>query len=118
MVVDPTGEIATTLELRDHVAKNGSGRVIPVHPDLREALMQLRADHSGTGGAVIASERGGPMRPIAIVAGLPELIAPLGLRVVRRILAAGPLLRERRGWCIALAARCGMCSCLQVTGHY
>ena len=25
MVVDPTGEIATTLELRDHVAKNGSG---------------------------------------------------------------------------------------------
>jgi integrase len=29
MVVDPTGEIATTLELRDHVAKNGSGR--PAH---------------------------------------------------------------------------------------
>src|ERR1039458_2176230 len=25
-VVDPTGEIATTLELRDHVAKNGSVR--------------------------------------------------------------------------------------------
>jgi len=25
MVVDPMGEIATTLELRDHVAKNGSG---------------------------------------------------------------------------------------------
>jgi integrase len=67
MVVDPTGEIATTLELQDHVAKNGSGRVIPVHPDLREALMQLRADHAGTSGAVIASERGGPMRPIAIV---------------------------------------------------
>ena len=56
MVVDPTGEIATTLELRDHVAKKGSGRVIPVHPDLREALRQLRADRSGTSGAVIASE--------------------------------------------------------------
>jgi integrase len=67
MVVDPTGEIATTLELQDHVAKKGSGRVIPIHPDLREALMQLRADHSGANGAVIASERGGPMRPIAIV---------------------------------------------------
>ena len=55
MVVDPTGEIATILELRDHVAKNGSGRVIPVHPDLREALMQLRADTSGTSGAVTTS---------------------------------------------------------------
>src|SRR5450756_1552536 len=51
MVVDPTGEIATTLELRDRVAKKGSGRVIPVHPDLREALMQLRADHSAANGA-------------------------------------------------------------------
>src|ERR1035437_2159837 len=53
MVVDPTGEIATTLELQDRVAKKGSGRVIPVHPDLREALMQLRADHSGTGDGTV-----------------------------------------------------------------
>jgi integrase len=44
MVVDPTGEIATTLELQDRVAKKGSGRVIPIHPDLRDALMQLRSD--------------------------------------------------------------------------
>jgi integrase len=115
MVVDPTGEIATTLELRDHVAKNGSGRVIPVHPDLREALMQLRADPSGTGGAVIASERGGPMRPIAI---LPERIGPLGLRVVRRILVAGPLLPGRRGWCIALAAHSATFRFWLVTNHY
>ena len=42
MVVDPTGEIATTLELQDRVAKKGSGRVIPIHPDLREALLKLR----------------------------------------------------------------------------
>src|ERR1035437_2440358 len=54
--------------------------------------------------------------PSPLCAGLPELIAPLALRVVRRILAAGRLLRERRGWCIALAARCGMCSYLQVIG--
>jgi integrase/recombinase XerD len=43
MVVDPMGEIATTLELQDRVAKKGSGRVIPIHPELREALMQLRS---------------------------------------------------------------------------
>ena len=35
MVVDPTGEIATTLELQDRVAKKRSGRVIPIHPELR-----------------------------------------------------------------------------------
>ena len=33
MVIDPSGEIATTLELRDRVAKKGSGRVIPIHRD-------------------------------------------------------------------------------------
>src|SRR5450830_1865021 len=44
MVVDAMGEIATTLELQDRVAKKGSGRVIPIHPDLQEALMQLRSD--------------------------------------------------------------------------
>jgi integrase/recombinase XerD len=79
MVVDPTGEIATTLELRDCVAKNGSGRVIPIHPDLREALMHLRADPSGTGGAVIQSERGGPMRPIAIVCWFARAYRAIGL---------------------------------------
>ena len=79
MVVDPTGEIATTLELRDHVAKNGSGRVIPIHPDLREALMQLRLTRSETNGAVIASERGGSMRPIAIVCWFAKAYRAIGL---------------------------------------
>ena len=46
MVVDPTGEIATTLELQDRVAKKGSGRVIPIHSELREALIRLR-DQTG-----------------------------------------------------------------------
>ena len=79
MVVDPMGEIATTLELQDRVTKKGSGRVIPIHPDLREALMQLRADHSGTSGAVIQSERGGPMRPIAIVCWFAKAYRAIGL---------------------------------------
>ena len=79
MVVDPTGEIATTLELRDRVAKNGSGRVIPIHPDLREALMQLRSTRSETNGAVIQSERGGLMRPIAIVCWFARAYRAIGL---------------------------------------
>jgi integrase/recombinase XerD len=80
MVVDPTGEIATTLELRDRVAKKSSGRVIPVHPDLREALLQLRADHPETDGTVIQSERGGSMRPIAIVCWFAKAYRAIGLK--------------------------------------
>ena len=80
MVVDPMGEIATTLELQDRVAKKGSGRVIPIHPDLREALMQLRSKGSGTSGAVIQSERGGPMRPIAIVCWFAKAYRAIGLK--------------------------------------
>jgi integrase len=79
MVVDPMGEIATTLELQDRVAKNGSGRVIPIHCDLRDALMKLRADQSEASGAVIASERGGPMRPIAIVCWFAKAYRAIGL---------------------------------------
>jgi integrase len=79
MLVDPTGEIATVLELRGRVAKKGSGRVIPIHPDLRDALIQLRADHSGTNGTAIQSERGGPMRPIAIVCWFAKAYRAIGL---------------------------------------
>jgi integrase/recombinase XerD len=79
MVADPTGEIATTLELRDCVAKKGSRRVIPIHPDLRDALMQLRAEHSAANGTVIQSERGGAMRPIAIVCWFAKAYRAIGL---------------------------------------
>src|ERR1700687_2021170 len=42
-VLEPTGDIGTVIELRDHAAKNGSGRLIPAHPDLREALTAYRS---------------------------------------------------------------------------
>src|SRR4029077_1207161 len=38
MVTDPTGAIGTVLELPDRAAKNRSGRVVPLHEDLRTAL--------------------------------------------------------------------------------
>jgi integrase len=43
MVLGPTGQISGIIELRDHAAKKGSGRVIPIHPDLGVALTALRA---------------------------------------------------------------------------
>jgi hypothetical protein len=56
--------------------------------------------HSRRGIAYLRNQR-----PSPLCAGLPKLIAPLGLRVVRRILAAGRLLRERPDWYTRLAAR-------------
>ena len=66
MVLDPTGAVGSVIELRDAAAKNGSGRLIPVHPDLRLALVAYRA-LSPDDGAVIQSERGGAMTPLSIV---------------------------------------------------
>src|ERR1700676_5682345 len=42
MVLDPSGDIATAIELYDAAAKMGSGRRVPLHNDLREALVQWR----------------------------------------------------------------------------
>jgi integrase len=79
MIVDPSGEVATTLELQDRIAKKGSGRVIPMHPDLREAMIRLREQNGQTSGPVILSERGGPMRPVAIVTWFARAYRAIGL---------------------------------------
>src|ERR1700710_621211 len=42
MVLGAGGEIGTVLELQDHAAKKGSGRSIPLHMELRQALMAVR----------------------------------------------------------------------------
>jgi len=42
MVLGPSAQISGIIELRDHAAKKGSGRVIPIHPELHDALADLR----------------------------------------------------------------------------
>ena len=66
MVLDPSGAVGPAIELRDHAAKKKSGRLIPLHADLRVALSHLRATTSAAG-PVVRSERGGPMTPVSIV---------------------------------------------------
>jgi integrase len=66
MVLDPTGEVGTLIELRDHAAKNNSGRLLPLNADLRIGLSTWRAVSEGVG-AVLRSERGGHMTPVSIV---------------------------------------------------
>ena len=78
MVLDPTGDIGAVIELRDAVAKNGGGRLIPVHPDLRQALAAYRGLSTGIG-ALIRSERGGPMTPLSIVVWFNRAFRNIGL---------------------------------------
>jgi integrase len=77
MVTDPTGDIGTALELPDRAAKKGSGRVIPLHEDLRTALATWRP--VAQSGSVIASERGGPMTPQSIVVWFANAYRLIGL---------------------------------------
>jgi integrase len=77
MVLDARGRIAPVIALRDCVAKRGGGRVIPLHPALRRALIYLR-QVTGAEGAVVLSERGGPMRASSLVCWFAALYAEAG----------------------------------------
>jgi integrase len=78
MVVDANGQISGLLELADNAAKKCSGRSIPIHPDLAAALgaWQQIAPISNY---VIASERGGRMRPLSIVVWFNRAFKNIGL---------------------------------------
>ena len=51
MVLDASGQISKAIELRDHAAKKGSGRVIPMHPALADALSAWRGGFDRVVGA-------------------------------------------------------------------
>jgi len=78
MVLDPSGGIATAIELHDTAAKMGSGRRIPLHKDLREALAQWREVSDDTR-HVVYSERGGGLTPSSIVNWFSAAYQYLGL---------------------------------------
>ena len=79
MVLDADGRIGNRIELHDNAAKKRSGRTIPLHPELRRALLRLRWQ-TGAMGAVIQSERGDSrgMRPSSIVNWFRHLYRELG----------------------------------------
>ena len=67
MVLDAGARVAPLMELSDAIAKKRSGRRIPLHPELRSALVALRrVDREGEG-PVVRSARGGAMRANSIV---------------------------------------------------
>ncbi len=67
MVTKPCGRVGPTIELAAKAAKKGSGRRIPLHPDLRTALHDLEPDRRARVGPVIRSACGGAMTAKSIV---------------------------------------------------
>jgi integrase/recombinase XerD len=80
MVLDAAGRLADRIELHDTAAKKRGGRAIPLHSDLRRALLRLRQLNHFEG-AVIRSERGGSrgLLPGRVVNWFRRLYAELGL---------------------------------------
>jgi integrase len=78
MLVEPTGNVSSHIELRDYAAKKRSGRTVPMNALLHEALVVWRTKTSGEG-PVIVSERGGQMTPLSIVVWFARAYRALGL---------------------------------------
>jgi integrase len=83
MVVGPTGQIGGVIELWDAAAKNGSGRMIPMHRDLRCAFENLRRG-AAQSECVVTSERGRAMTPSSIVVWFNRAFKNIGLNSGRR----------------------------------
>ena len=96
MLLTPSGEIGQVLEIRDSIAKKQSGRRIPLHQDLSDALASVWRS-SGCVGPVIRSERGGPMTPLSIVVWFDRAFERSALTAARHIRAAERLSRVPPG---------------------
>ena len=79
MVLTPTADIGPAIELHDRAAKKSGGRLIPIHPELREALCDLRSQTKAAG-PVVRSQRGGPMTPVSIVNWFAKAYREIGLQ--------------------------------------
>jgi len=66
MVLDARGQINAFIEIRNAIAKKRSGRRIPLHADLRRALVRLKGRGTPSG-PIVRSARGSAMRPNSIV---------------------------------------------------
>jgi integrase len=107
MILDESNRLARAITLSDSAAKRGSGRVIPLHPQLRAALLKHRRSASLLG-PVLMSERGGAMTAASIVNWFAKLYRALGFagcsshsgrrtfitKAARRVHRAGGSLRD------------------------
>jgi integrase len=70
MVLDASGTVGDLIEIRTAIAKYQSGRRIPMHPQLKEALTRLLREQRSADGPVIVSTVAGACAPTASSTGL------------------------------------------------
>lgn len=83
MVLDAHGRVSDGIAVHSCIAKKGSGRRVPLHPELRAALIKLRraslASDLIPSRPIILSARGGPMKANSIVNWFVAFYRDLGL---------------------------------------
>ena len=81
MVLRPNGRLASSIHVSRDIAKNGSGRTIPLNPELATALRQLLAtvNNDEECHAVVRSERGDNMTASAVVNWFGRVYRELGM---------------------------------------
>ena len=82
MVTDAEGQIADVIALENRASKGKSGRIIPIPPDLKTALIVLqqeRGDLAQYDRPVIFSERDRGLSPGAVTVWFHRLYASLGM---------------------------------------
>lgn len=83
MVLNDRGRVGDSLSIASSIAKKGSGRRVPIHPELKRALIQLKRDGLSRDGLpdcpIIVSARGGPMRANSVVNWFVALFREMGL---------------------------------------
>jgi integrase/recombinase XerD len=78
MIVGPEGDVGDHIELHDLAAKKLSGRAIPLHVQLRAALVRLREQSGANPTFVITSERGERMQAGSVVNWFKQIYGSLG----------------------------------------
>lgn len=80
MVLTARGVVGPILLIGDEIAKNGRGRRLPAHPELRALLSKLHTQQGKPArGPVVRSQRGGHMTPRSVVNWFARTYEQLGL---------------------------------------
>lgn len=80
MVLKSNGRVDDQIRICKHIAKYGGGRHMPLHTDLKKALIRYhRSMGSPTEGPLVLSERGGHMTARSIVNWFHDVYAELAL---------------------------------------
>ena len=78
MVLDARGRVADTMCVQDAIAKRRAGRRVPLHAELRQALIKLFAEGIGEG-PIIVSARGGRLQANSVVNWFVAMFQELGV---------------------------------------